>query len=171
MSLLFSLISFLTVGLFPVSAALSDIEIKATREKLGEDIFRKDGDTRVSKKEVLYNITIQSKTFKDLSKLTARYMIFYYDSDFGSSDKAEEKSKSGSENILFLKSNTSVTFKTEPLILTTEQLDNNVIWANGASSKSRDRVSGVWVRVFAEDGSLVGEYANPSSITKRIWKD
>lgn len=167
----FSLIGFLVVGLSPVSAALSDVEIKVVREKLGEDISRKDGDTRVSKKEILYNITIQSKTFKDLSKLTAKYMIFYYDSSFGSTEKAEEKSKEGSENILFLKGNTSVTFKTDPIILITEQLDGNVVWANGASSRSKDRVSGIWVRVYNEQGEIVEEYANPSSITKRVWKE
>ena len=171
MSFLFSLIGLFAIGLSPALAGLSDIEIKAVREKLGEDVSRKDGDTRVSKKEILYNITLQSKTFKDLSRLDVKYMIFYYDASFGSTEKVEEKSKSGSEKVAFLKGNSSFTFKTDPIVLTTEQLDGNVYWANGASGKSKDRVSGIWVRVYNDQGEIVEEYANPTSITKRIWKE
>jgi len=172
MSLLFSLISLATLSLSSASAALSDIEIKVTREKLGEEVDRKTSKAeRVATKEILYKITIQSKTFKQLSNLEAKYMVFYYDSKPGSNYDPEEKSQSGSEKIIALASNRSVEFETKSITLTSVSLDGGWVYTTGASNKSKDRVSGVWVRVFGEDGTLVGEYANPSSITKRIWKD
>lgn len=153
------------------SAALADVEIKVIRQKLDQDISRKDGDTRVEVKEIIYNVTIQSKTFKMLNDIEVRYMIFYYDAEFGSRDRPSEKSQSGSEKVAALAGNTSVDFQTKSITLTTESLDGNVIWANGAKSKSKDRVSGIWIRAFSKDGAVIGEYASPSSVTKRDWKD
>lgn len=152
-------------------AALADVEIKVARQKLDQDISRKDGDTRVEVKEIIYNVTVQSKTFKTLNDIEVKYMIFYYDSQFGSRERPTEKSQSGGEKIAVLTGNTSVDFQTKSITLTTESLDGNVIWANGASSKSKDRVSGMWIRAFSKDGAVVGEYASPSSVTKRDWKD
>jgi len=172
MPFFFSLVGFLALGLSTVSAALSDVEIKVARQKLGEEIDRKTSMAeRISTKEILYRITIQSKTFKQLSNLEAKYMIFYYDSKPGSNADPEERSQAGSEKIAALSSNRSVDFETKSIQLTTVSLDGGWYYGSGANNKSKDRVSGIWVRVFAEDGSLVGEYASPSSITKRVWKD
>ena len=153
------------------TAALADVEIKVVRQKLDQGVSRRDGDTRVVTKEIIYNVTIQSKTFKTLENLEVRYMVFYYDSEFGSRERPTEHSRSGSEKIAVLQGNKSVDFQTKSITLTSESLDGNVIWANGASSTSKDRVSGVWVRAFNSAGAVIGEYASPSSITKRDWKD
>ncbi len=171
MTFFFSLIGWMVLGIASSSGALSDVEIKITRQKLGEEIDRKSSMAeRVATKEIVYNIIVQSKTFKQLSNLDAKYMIFYYDSQPGSNSKPTEKSQSGTEKITALAGNRFVEFQTKPLTLTTVTLDGNWYYGSGASNQSKDRVSGVWVRVYSED-KLVGEYASPSSITKRDWKD
>ena len=170
MSFFFSLIVFFAAGLSPVSAALSDVEIKVTREKLDQDVNTR-GNKRIEQKEIRYIVTVQSKTFKQLSNLEAKYMIFYYDSQPGSPDKPEELSVTGSEKISAIASNRSFDFKTNPVTLTTVTLDGGWYYAGGASNKSKDRVSGVWIKVFDDTGAQIGEYASPAGITKRVWKD
>ena len=172
MTLLFPLIGLMALNLSSLSAALSDVEIKVTRQKLGEEIDRKTSKAeRIATKEILYKITVQSKTFKQLSNLEAKYMIFYYDAKPGSNYDPEEKFQAGSEKITAIASNRSVEFETKSIQLTTVSLDGGWVYDTGASNKSKDRVSGIWVRVFDESGAVVGEYASPSSITKRTWKD
>jgi len=151
------------------SAALADVEIKVARQKLDQDVNTR-GNKRIETKEIRYTVTVQSKTFKQLSNLEAKYIIFYYDSQPGSPDKPVEQFKSGSEKIVALAGNRSVEFQTDSIALTTVTLDGGWYYEGGGSNKSKDRVSGIWVRIYSE-GKIIGEYAAPVGITKRDWKD
>jgi uncharacterized protein YcfL len=170
-ALIFSLLACVLLGVTSASAAglTDDVEIKVDRQKLDEEVTN-SGPERTSTKEIRFTVTVQSKTFKQLSNLEAKYMIFYYDSKPGSAAKPTEQSQSGSEKIIALAGNQSVNFETKSITLTTVTLDGGWVYSSGASSKSKDRVSGVWVRVFSE-GKLVGEYTSPTTIKKRDWKD
>ncbi len=152
-----------------VQAGLSDVEITASKQKLEEN-KSKDGNVVVNSKDIAYDITVKSKTSKPLENLDVKYVIFYEDSQAGKTDKAEEKAHTGSEKVALLEGNRTVAVKTKPLTLTTEELSAGWYYASGASGRAKDRTKGIWVRVYAGD-KLLGEYANPSSITKREWKE
>lgn len=168
------IVKSLTCAVFVLAAAslqagLSDVEITASKQKLEEN-KSKDGISLVNSKSIAYDITIKSKTSKPLENLDVKYMIFYEDSQPGKVEKAEEKSHAGSEKVALLEANRSVTIATKPLTLTTEELPAGWVYTSGATGRSKDRTKGIWVRVYAGD-KLLSEYANPTSIAKREWKD
>lgn len=152
-------------------AQLQDVQITATRQKLDEQKKREGGPVTITTKDIAYEITVQNKTFKPLTELQVKYMVFYLDPKPGSADKPVELSLKGAETLTNLEGNRSVSFTTKPVKLTTEELDGGWYWTGGGSSRTKDKVSGVWIRAFA-NGKIVGEYANPSTVSrKNEWKE
>ena len=98
-------------------------------------------------------------------------MIFYTDSQPGRSDKPIEAHHKGSETLSNLSTHRKAQFETAPFKLEKEELDGGWFYRSGGDGRARDRVTGIWVRAYT-DGNLVGEYANPSTLTKnKEWED
>lgn len=152
-------------------AGLQDVEIKASRERLDQKKGRGDGPVTVTVDAIVYNVTVTNKTFKTIPEVAVKYMIFYEESRPGD-PKPVEVSAKGSEPLTNLEGHRPVTFNTKPIELSTAQLDGNYYWTSGAKGKQKDRVTGVWIKAFAPDGKLLGEYANPTTVPKKnTWKD
>lgn len=168
---IWQLVGLLLVISFPAFAQINDVQITATRKKLDEQKGRQGGNTTVKTQEIVYSIAVQNKRFATMPEIQVKYMIILADAQGGSTEKAVSVSHRGSETLKNLNSNASVTFDTKPFTLTSEQLDGNWYYGSGASNRARDKVSGVWIRAYA-DGKLIGEYANPPSVTKKNdWKE
>lgn len=151
--------------------AQQDMTITAIRKKLDMSRSRQDGNTSVTTKDIVYDVTLTNKTFKPLKGLEVKYMIFYKDAQAGGTEKITESSVKGAEKVADIEANRSFSFQTKSLQLTTEQLDGNWYYANGGASRAEDRVTGVWFRVYSE-GKMIAEYSNPSTIAKRQkWQD
>jgi hypothetical protein len=156
---------------FPVFAQVQDVQITATKKKLDEQKSREGGPVTVTTKEIIYLVSVQNKRFATMPEIQIKYMIFLSDEKGGSTNKPITLSHRGSETLKNLNSNASVTFETKPFKLTTEELDGGWYYGSGASGRARDKVNGVWIRAYA-DGKVIGEYANPSSVTKKNeWKE
>ncbi len=169
-SLFAQAMALLLLAVATAPAQMSDVQFSVTRKKLDEQKEREGGNTTITTKEVCYKVDVQNRTFKAMPELTVKYMIFYEAPQPGSNEVVESFHK-GSESIMALKGNDTTTFETKPFKLTTEQLDGGWIYGNGAKSKSKDRVVGIWLRAFA-DGKMVGEYVNPSTLSKKnTWKE
>ena len=70
-----------------------------------------------------------------------------------------------------LASNRTATFETNPFKLTKEELDAGWYWVGSEKSRLKDKVTGVWIRAYA-NGTLVGEYSNPTTVPKKKeWKE
>lgn len=165
-----AVLSLLTVTLSVASAQLQDVQISVNRQKLDEQKSRQRGTETVTTKEVGYKVTVQNRTFKTIPELQLKYMIFYEEPQPGSKE-AREAFHKGSHVLALLEGNRSATFDTEPLKLTTTELDGNKFYLDGGPNKSKDRVLGVWIRAYAGD-KLVGEYVNPSTLSKKNdWKE
>lgn len=167
------LLSVLTLTVLVTSSAMaqmSDVDITASRKKLDEQRSHSNEVTTVTK-EIVYRITLASHTFKPLSNIEVKYMVFYYDTKAGSKDKPVEAFHKGSQTVASLGPNQSVTVDTDSFSLSSNTLDAGWVWANGASARNQDRVTGIWVRAYI-DGKMVAELSNPSTIAKRNnWKD
>jgi len=125
----------------------------------------------ITSSQIAYDVKIRNKTFDDMENLEVKYMIFYEEAQHGSRDKPVPASIKGKEAVKFLKAHSEASFMTKPVTLTKSQLDGNVFWTSGASGRSKDAVTGLWFRVYA-GGKLVGEYANPSTVSKKNeWKE
>jgi len=164
------MVAALLVTMPILSAQLSDVEISAKRTTLDQSKER-GNNTTTTTKEIAYDLKIQSKTFQVIPKLEIKYMVFYSDATAGSKDEAVLASVKGTESITDLPSRGKVTLQTKPISLSSEQLDGNWYYGNGASSRARDAVKGVWIRAYSE-GKMVGEYMNPSTLDKKNdWKE
>jgi len=168
---LLQLFIVLIVVAVPARAQLQDVQLSASRLKLDEQKGREQGNVTVTTKEIVYKITVQSKTFKPLAGLQVKYMIFYADAASGTKEKPAETFLKGSETIANLAGNALVNFNTTPIKLTTEELDAGWYYKSGGSNRAKDKVTGVWIRAYL-DGKMVSEYANPTTTSKKNdWKE
>ena len=152
-------------------AQLYDVQISATPKKIDQQKSRKGEHATVTTKEMAYIVTVENRSFKTFDELNVKYMIFYADSQPGRTEKPIEAHHKGSETLRNLSTYRKAQFETTPFKLEKEELDGGWYYTSGGDGRARDRVTGVWVRAYA-NGNLVGEYANPSTVAKnREWKD
>ncbi len=152
-------------------AQLYDVQISATTRKLDEQKDRQGDKVTVTTKEIAYRVTVENRTFKTIPELQMKYMIFYVDPKPGSREKPIESHHKGSETLIDLTSNRTATFETSPFKLTKEELDAGWYWVGSETSRLKDKVTGVWIRAYA-NGNLVGEYSNPTTVAKKKeWKE
>jgi hypothetical protein len=152
-------------------AQLHDVQISAAPKKIDQQKSRKGEHSTVTTKEMAYIVTVENRSFKTFDEVNVKYMIFYADSQPGRSEKPIEAHHKGSETLRNLSTYRKAQFETAPFKLEKEELDGGWYYTSGGDGRAKDRVTGVWVRAYA-NGNLVGEYANPSTVMKnREWKD
>ncbi len=158
-------------GLTVVVAQAQDLQISATRQKLDETKERPGGPFTITTKEIVYKATVLNRTFKTISDIEVKYMIFYEVPHPGSDERPSDEIHKGVAKLVSIEGNRSATFNTTPIKLSSETLDGGWTYGTGASNKTKDRVTGVWFRAYA-GGKMVGEYINPSTISKKNdWKE
>ena len=169
-----SVIKFLIILVTLSTAAeaqVYDVQISATRKKIDQQKSRKEEHATVTTKEMAYTITVENRSFKTFEELSVKYMIFFADAQPGKSEKPVEAHQKGSETLKNLSTHRTSQFETAPIKLQKEELDGGRYYSSGGDGRTRDRVTGVWVRAYS-DGNLVGEYANPTTVAKtREWQD
>lgn len=152
-------------------AAPNDVTITASRTKLEEEKNMADKVLTVTTRDVAYKVTVQNKTFSDMANLQIKYMIFYESENAGSKEGSMDSATTGSQTLALIPRSGTITFETKPVRLTTTDLDGGYYYTSGASNRSKDRIRGAWFRAYL-NGEMVGEYANPSTISKnKTWKE
>jgi hypothetical protein len=152
-------------------AQVYDVQITATPKKIDQQKSRKGKHATVTTKELAYTVTVENRSSKTFEELNIKYMIFYADGQPGRSEKPIEAHHKGSETLRNLSTYRKAEFETTPFKLEKEELDGGWYYPSGGDGRARDRVTGVWIRAYA-NGNLVGEYANPTTISKnREWQD
>ncbi len=154
-----------------LQAGAQDLEIRASRTKLAQETERSKTNMTVSKAEVAYDVEITNKTFEDMKDLEIRYMIIFEVSKPGSTTEPVEDFVTGSQAVDDIPAHKKIQLTTKPVELKSTLLDAGWVWTSGAANKSRDRVVGIWCRVY-RNGEMLGEYINPTSLSRRHeWKD
>lgn len=149
----------------------NDIEISFSRTRLDKEKDKKDSNLTVTAQKIAYDIELENKSFDDFGELTVKYMVFYEDSKPGATTGPVEKFVKGSEKVEGIRARDTTEIQTKPVKIESAELDTGWVWSSGASNKTRDRVLGVWCRVYHK-GTRVGEYVNPSSLARRHeWED
>ena len=60
----------------------------------------------------------------------------------------------------------TVTLTTELIPMLKSQLEPGYIWANGAKKTSKDKLEGIWVKIFVGD-KLVREVSKPENMMRK----
>jgi hypothetical protein len=162
-----------TLALSSVTAsALDDVTILPSRRKLDEDKSRTSSSSSEVTKAITYSVKVTNRAFRELQNVTVKYNIFYEDMEMGSKMEGDVKAVSGSETIPNIPSNKTAEFETKPIKLKKESLDSGWSFRDGGKSSARDKVVGVWFKAFNAEGQQVGEYANPTTVPKKMtWKE
>ncbi len=153
-------------------ASANDVTFTASRKRLDYSKDLSAGNKLVEEKEIVYTVKATSKSFKDLTDVVIKYNILYEEEEHGSTEKPKVRELAGKTVLPKMLTNKPVEFDTEAITLSQAKLASNWYFTTGASRKAKDRVVGLWFRAFDSEGTLLGEYTNPSSvISKYSWKE
>ena len=166
-----SLCLFLGLLFFAASAgslhaADSDLEIHSVPLKLDSSTTAaSEGGAKRTKEHWVYQLTIENKSFHDLTGLQVKYVILYTHEVLGQRAGALPERKTGSFPIATLKSREKLTFKTDAAELNKASLVGNYIYPSGAKPNAQDTLVGVALHV-EQNGQIFAQFANPSSLSK-----
>ncbi len=147
-------------------AADSDIEIHSVPLKLDSTSTKaNDGGANHTKEHWVYQLTIENKSFHDLTGLQVKYVILYTHEKLGEKASGKPERKTGILPITALKSREKLTLKTDALELGKASLVGNYIYSSGARPNAQDSLVGVVLHV-EQNGQIFAQFANPSSFSK-----
>ncbi len=117
-------------------------------------------------------VTLQNNSVKPVTNVQVRYRLYMVDDEHGASRKEMKlRSIEGSENFEKLERGQKVSFETESVTLEKTQLKPGWFYTDGAKREIKDRVRGIWVKVFS-DGKFLQEYINPPTLKNSdSWED
>ncbi len=162
-----SLLALLVAGL-PLLAHADDYSFEFKTEKKKTEGHRSTSVSEtVSKEKWCYAVTIENHSFKDIADIQVKYIVYLKQQPQGGR-VAVEKHNAGATTIATLQNNGSFAFTTNPIDLTRTELENGYYWANGADSRSWANLNGIWIRLY-KDGKMIGEYADPSRLSRGKW--
>jgi len=148
------------------------VEVSADRKRLEFDAGKPVGEGRDSKstEKYVYEVKVQNRTFGDVPTLDVQYLIFVERQKLGETkDKDTVDRITGTAKVPPLNRKAMVqTATTNEIVLARQALVGDYYYANGGRRKVADNVLGVWVKVLNE-GKVIAEYTNPSTVTKRGW--
>jgi hypothetical protein len=97
-----TLLCLLAINFYePVQAAPTDLEIHCVRKKTDTDGNQttRAGHVTRTKEHWAYDVTVENKTFKELSGLEMKYVIFFKEEKLAKHDAAASRRESGSLTI------------------------------------------------------------------------
>jgi hypothetical protein len=133
----------------------------------------KSGPEIKTTEEWAYKVMLENKSFKDAANVEIKYIVFLKPDAVGEKvmiNKVKLKRKQGTQSVPLIKNFEKYTFMTDSMTITGTQLEAGWYWANGANARAKDRLNGLWMRIFV-DGQQVSEFINPPALKdKESWE-
>jgi hypothetical protein len=124
-----------------------------------------DGGANETKEHWVYDVTIENKTFKELTDLDFKYVVFFTQERLGVKADPTKRQQSGSFSIDSLKSHEKKSFSTNPVELNKSNLVGHWHYESGAKPNAQGTLVGLAVRVY-QGGQQFAEFANPSTLLR-----
>ncbi len=124
-----------------------------------------DGGANETKEHWVYDVTIENKTFKELTNLDLKYVIFFKQEQLGVKAAPTPRQQNGSFSIDSLKSHEQKSLSTNPVELNKSNLVDHWHYESGAKPNAQDSLVGLAVRVY-QGGQQFAEFANPSTLLR-----
>ena len=141
-------------------------DFKVEKKKL-EGTRSKTLEHTVTNEKWCYSVSIQNQSFKDVPNIDIKYIVYFKKQEEGTKI-SKEKHKAGTSSDAMLQNNGNFSFETDPVQLVKTQLDGGFYYVTGANPRSRDSLTGIWIRLY-QGGTMIGEYADPPSLTTGNW--
>jgi hypothetical protein len=103
-----------------------DVEIHCAPKRVDQTVKKaSDGGANETKEHWVYDVTIENRTFNELTNLDFKYVIFFKQEQLGVKAPATPRQQSGSFSIDSLKSHEKKSFSTNPVELSKSNLVSN----------------------------------------------
>src|SRR5438132_6041843 len=162
-------VSFLLAPLIVTQVAIAgnfDMEIHCVAKRIDQSVKKaSDGGANETKEHWVYDVTIENKTFKELTNLDLKYVVFFTQERLGVKADPTKRQQSGSFSIDSLKSHEKKSFSTNPVELNKSNLVGHWHYESGAKPNAQDTLVGLAVRVY-QGGQQFAEFANPSTLLR-----
>jgi len=143
-----------------------DVEFHCFPKRIDQSVKKaSDGGANETKEHWVYDVTIENKTFKELTNLELKYVIFFKQEQLGVKAAATPRQHSGSFSIDDLMPHEKKSFSTNPVELNKSNLVGHWHYESGAKPNAQDTLVGLAVRVY-QGGQLFAEFANPSTLLR-----
>ena len=163
---------FIAWSLTAVAGPQAKVQITAEKKRaeIAKGSVSRAGSQAKSAENIQYVLTLKNLSPGDLAGLTVDYLLFVERQRLGEvkTDPSKVDRIAASQKVEVLTRQTPQVVTTSEITLNAENLVGRYHYKNGGRIRAEDGVIGVWVRV-SQDGQLIGEYANPSTVTKRGW--
>ena len=160
---------FLLTAVWSTNVAIAgnfDVEIHCSPKRIDQSVKKaSDGGANETKERWVYDVTIENKTFKELTILDLKYVIFFTEERLGMKADPIKRQQNGSFNIDSLKSHEKKLFSTNPIQLNKSNLVGHWHYESGAKPNVQDTLVGLAVRVY-QGGQQFAEFANPSTLLR-----
>ncbi len=166
------LVVSIVLAVFPggIRAGNFDLEIHCVPKRVDQNVKKgSDGDANTTKEHWVYDVAVENKTFKDLTNLEIKYIIFFKQEQLGVKADPTPRRQNGNFSITVLKPHEKKLFSTDPVELTKSNLVGNWIYSSGAKPNAQDTLVGLALRVY-QNGARFAEFANPSTLTRERWE-
>ncbi len=144
-------------------------EARMTRDMFGQPVLAVGGGTNKTNENWVYDVTIENKTFKELSGVEIKYTVFFKQEKQGSKEAPMQVHQNGTFTLPVLKPHEKQTFTTDSVELRKSNLVGEFHYANGGRIRAEDTLAGLAVRIY-QNGQPWAEYANPSTLLKENWQ-
>jgi hypothetical protein len=152
-----------------LAAGLSDLEIHSIAKKTDENGRKgSEGGANKIKEHWTYEVVVENKTFKEMTNLDVKYVIFFKQEKLGVKEPPKDRQQNGTFNIPSLKPHEKKSFTTDSVELAKANLVGAYHYPNGAKPNAQDTLTGIAIRV-SQDGQQIAEFANPSNLAKEKW--
>jgi hypothetical protein len=143
-----------------------DVEIHCFPKRIDQSVrTASDGGVNQTRERWFYDLTIENKTFKELTNVDLKYVIFFKQEQLGVKDAATPRQQSGSFSIDDLKPHEKKSFSTNPVELNKSNLVGHWHYESGAKPNAQDTLVGLAMRVY-QGGQQFAEFANPSTLLR-----
>ena len=146
------------------------ITAEKKRDQAAKGAVPRAGSQAKSSESIHYVLTFSNVSPGDLSGLSVDYVFFVERQKLGEvkSDGQKVERIAASQNIDALTRQAQQMVTSGEVTLNKENLVGTYHFKSGGRIRAEDAVIGVWVRV-SQGGQIIGEYANPPTVTKRGW--
>jgi hypothetical protein len=143
-----------------------DVEIHCFPKRIDQSVrTASDGGVNQTRERWFYDLTIENKTFKELTNVDLKYVIFFKQEQLGVKAAATPRQQSGSFSIDDLKPHEKKSFSTNPVELNKSNLVGHWHYESGAKPNAQDTLVGLAMRVY-QGGQQFAEFANPSTLLR-----
>ncbi|MGC6456031.1 MAG: hypothetical protein ACON39_01995 [Coraliomargaritaceae bacterium] len=133
-----------------------------------------NGGINTTKYDAHYEVILKNTTDEVIEDIRVEYLMLKFEDKVAAKKRSEGEleRKKGKLHLANLPGRSEKRLQTDPFSMMETELEAGYVWSGGEAGKARkskDKLEGIWVKIYAGD-TLVLQQARPQSlIRKEVW--